>query len=98
MRLHCFRGGHAGGHQVLLHGLNGRVMVRAAITVIVNGLAALAAGTAAFAAAGPSGADAEWSMPSKDYAATRYSPLASITTDNARGLHPVWTFSTGVLG
>jgi PQQ-dependent dehydrogenase (methanol/ethanol family) len=37
-------------------------------------------------------------MPSKDYAATRYSPLASISTQNARGLRPVWTFSTGVLG
>jgi lanthanide-dependent methanol dehydrogenase len=72
--------------------------VRAAVVAILSGLAALAAGTAAFAAAPPSGADADWSMPSKDYAATRYSPLASITAQNARGLHPVWTFSTGVLG
>ena len=37
-------------------------------------------------------------MPSKDYAATRYSSLAEITAQNARSLHPVWTFSTGVLG
>ena len=73
-------------------------MVRAAVTAFVNGLAALAAGTATFAVAAPSGVDAEWRMPSRDYAATRYSPLASITTQNARGLHPVWTFSTGVLG
>jgi lanthanide-dependent methanol dehydrogenase len=73
-------------------------MVRAALTAILTGLAALAAGTAARAAAAPSGTDAEWTMPSKDYAATRYSPLASITAQNARGLHPVWTFSTGVLG
>ncbi len=37
-------------------------------------------------------------MPTKDYAATRYSALADITAQNAKGLHPVWTFSTGVLG
>jgi lanthanide-dependent methanol dehydrogenase len=73
-------------------------MVRAPLTAMLHGLAALAAGTTAFAAAAPSGTDAEWTMPSKDYAATRYSALASITAQNARGLHPVWTFSTGVLG
>jgi PQQ-dependent dehydrogenase (methanol/ethanol family) len=37
-------------------------------------------------------------MPAKDYAATRYSGLAAINSGNASGLHPVWTFSTGVLG
>ena len=37
-------------------------------------------------------------MPSKDYAATRYSALEQITVGNAHSLHPVWTFSTGVLG
>jgi len=37
-------------------------------------------------------------MPSKDYAATRYSALAQINAANARRLRPVWTFSTGVLG
>ena len=42
--------------------------------------------------------DGQWTMPSKDYAATRYSSLAEITAQNARSLHPVWTFSTGVLG
>ena len=42
--------------------------------------------------------DGQWTMPSKDYAATRYSALSQITRSNARGLHPVWTFSTGVLG
>jgi len=42
--------------------------------------------------------DGQWTMPSRDYAATRYSPLAEITAQNARALHPVWTFSTGVLG
>ena len=42
--------------------------------------------------------DGEWRMPSKDYAATRYSSLSHINAQNARSLHPVWTFSTGVLG
>src|SRR5678816_888021 len=41
--------------------------------------------------------DGEWTMPAKDYAATRYSRLARITRDNATRLRPVWTFSTGVL-
>src|SRR5262245_59825282 len=42
--------------------------------------------------------DGQWAMPSKDYSATRYSTLTQITRSNAQGLHPVWTFSTGVLG
>ncbi len=37
-------------------------------------------------------------MPSKDYAATRYSGLAQITPATVKSLHPVWTFSTGTLG
>lgn len=59
---------------------------------------------ASLAAAPPTGArssaqdDGQWSMPAKDYAATRYSALTQITRTNARSLHPVWTFSTGVLG
>ena len=36
-------------------------------------------------------------MPAKNYAATRYSGLAQISARNARSLHPLWTFSTGVL-
>jgi hypothetical protein len=41
--------------------------------------------------------DGQWTMPGKDYAATRYSGLDQINAGNAKGLHPVWTFSTGVL-
>jgi PQQ-dependent dehydrogenase (methanol/ethanol family) len=41
--------------------------------------------------------DGQWTMPGKDYAATRYSALAQITPANAARLEPVWTFSTGVL-
>ena len=42
--------------------------------------------------------DGEWTMPGKDYGSTRFSPLAQINSQNAARLHPVWTFSTGVLG
>ena len=46
---------------------------------------------------GAAAQDGQWSMPSRDYAATRYSPLGEINSQNAKALHPVWTFSTGVL-
>jgi len=42
--------------------------------------------------------DGDWSMPGKDYGFTRFSPLSQINSRNAPGLHPVWSFSTGVLG
>jgi PQQ-dependent dehydrogenase (methanol/ethanol family) len=42
--------------------------------------------------------DGEWTMPAKNYAGTRYSDLAQITTANVARLKPVWSFSTGVLG
>ena len=61
--------------------------------VAVNGDSVRAVGAQA-----PAGEDGQWTMPSKDYAATRYSGLAGITPQNASSLHPVWTFSTGVLG
>ncbi len=48
--------------------------------------------------AGAAEVDGDWSMPAKDYAATRYSALTQINAHNAKGLHPVWSFSTGVLG
>ena len=41
--------------------------------------------------------DGQWTMPAKNYASTRYSGLQEITAENAQGLRPVWTFSTGVL-
>ena len=43
------------------------------------------------------GEDGQWTMPGRDYASTRFSPLAQINSGNATTLHPVWTFSTGVL-
>src|SRR4051812_28816066 len=48
-------------------------------------------------AAAQASADGEWTMPGRDYASTRFSKLAEITPANAKGLRPVWTFSTGVL-
>ena len=39
----------------------------------------------------------EWTMPARDYAATRYSPLSQLTPGNVARLRPVWNFSTGVL-
>ncbi|HEY8053624.1 MAG TPA: PQQ-dependent dehydrogenase, methanol/ethanol family [Steroidobacteraceae bacterium] len=47
--------------------------------------------------AAPTSDDGQWQMPARDYAASRYSGLADINSRNATGLHPVWTFSTGVL-
>ncbi|HJS85100.1 MAG TPA: methanol/ethanol family PQQ-dependent dehydrogenase [Acetobacteraceae bacterium] len=40
---------------------------------------------------------ADWVMPTGDYANHRYSALNQINTQNVKNLHPVWTFSTGVL-
>ncbi len=73
-------------------------MVRASLTAILKGVAMLGAASGAVGASAAANTDGAWTMPSRDYAATRYSPLGSITAQNARGLHPVWTFSTGVLG
>ncbi|HVT39783.1 MAG TPA: PQQ-dependent dehydrogenase, methanol/ethanol family [Gemmatimonadaceae bacterium] len=39
----------------------------------------------------------EWTMPGKDFAATRYSSLAQISAANVQRLRMVWNFSTGVL-
>jgi PQQ-dependent dehydrogenase (methanol/ethanol family) len=50
-----------------------------------------------YAAAAAAAEDGQWTMPAKDYASTRYSGLTDINAANASRLHPVWTFSTGVL-
>ncbi len=41
--------------------------------------------------------DGRWTMPARDYGATRYSRLAELTPENVARLKPVWNFSTGVL-
>src|SRR5205814_966956 len=45
----------------------------------------------------PPGAEGEWTMPARDYASSRYSTLAQITSTSAKNLKAAWTFSTGVL-
>jgi PQQ-dependent dehydrogenase (methanol/ethanol family) len=68
-------------------------MPRAARVALLLCLGWLAGHAAAVRAA-----EGEWPMPAGDYAASRYSTLSQINAGNAAGLHPVWTFSTGVLG
>jgi PQQ-dependent dehydrogenase (methanol/ethanol family) len=41
--------------------------------------------------------DAQWAMPTKDYANTRFSKLSQINDKNAENLQVAWTFSTGAL-
>src|SRR2546429_9630513 len=75
-------------------------MSRAALIAMLGCLGAGADNADSVRATGaeaPAGEDGQWSMPSKDYAATRYSGLTGITRQNAGSLHPEWTFSTGVL-
>lgn len=62
------------------------------LTVLANFIAPGAQGVSRAAA------DGQWTMPAKDYAASRYSALADISAQNAKSLHPLWSFSTGVLG
>ncbi|HEV7714635.1 MAG TPA: PQQ-binding-like beta-propeller repeat protein, partial [Steroidobacteraceae bacterium] len=40
--------------------------------------------------------DGQWTMPSKNYASTRFSSLAELTTQNVQKLVPVFTFSLAV--
>src|SRR5206468_3720646 len=40
--------------------------------------------------------DGQWVMPAKNYAATRFTDLAEITSDNVSALQVAFTFSTGV--
>jgi len=67
---------------------------RVALFAVLVCLATLGGGGRAVHAAGE---DGEWRMPANDYAGTRYSSLSEITPRNAPALHPVWSFSTGVL-
>src|SRR3954451_3103353 len=54
-------------------------------------------GTAAApAASSPDSGDAQWTIPAKNYASTRFSGLNEITAANVGRLSLAWTFSTGV--
>lgn len=72
-----------------------RTLPALAMLAAVVGAASLGAAAAPHEATVSNG---EWSMPGADYSSTRYSGLTQITAQNAPRLHPVWTFSTGVLG
>jgi PQQ-dependent dehydrogenase (methanol/ethanol family) len=58
-------------------------------------LSLLAFGSMATAAAPATNGD--WPLPARDYASTRYAPLADITPSNVASLKLAFTFSTGVL-
>src|SRR3954453_20147318 len=45
----------------------------------------------------PEADDSQWTMPAKDYASTRYSPLAQISIDNVSQLKPVFSLATGLV-
>jgi lanthanide-dependent methanol dehydrogenase len=68
------------------------------IAILSFGVAASADSGSSAGREAPSGTDDQWTMPAKDYAATRFSGLADINARTAIRLHPLWTFSTGVLG
>jgi len=59
---------------------------------LLSGSAVLAAPPAADA----SDADAQWTMPARDYASTRYSPLGEIHRGNVKHLKVEFTFDTGI--
>jgi PQQ-dependent dehydrogenase (methanol/ethanol family) len=54
------------------------------------------AGRTAPSAANAPEDDGQWTMPAKNYAATRYSSLTELTADNVKGLQPLLTFSLAV--
>lgn len=53
-------------------------------------------GSAAAAGLAPDSDDAQWTIPAKNYASTRYSRLSQITAANVARLKLAWTFSTGM--
>src|ERR1700712_2091113 len=60
-----------------------------------NARAAIAAGKAIAPAAASPEDDGQWTMPSKDYANTRFSGLTQITKANVGNLQLALTFSSG---
>ena len=73
-----------------------KMMTKAALaTSLLIGLGASASANEALATMAKNAAD--WTMPTGDYANTRYSTLDKINKGNVKDLVPSWTFSTGVL-
>src|SRR5581483_4887217 len=79
--------------------MGGTTMRKLLLATGLGMMAALAAGSAAAndELNRMSQNPAEWTMPTGDYANTRYSALKQINTSNVGKLQVAWTFSTGVL-
>jgi PQQ-dependent dehydrogenase (methanol/ethanol family) len=69
----------------------------AALSLVLGTSVREARAQSAPAAPARSGDNGQWTMPGKDFAATRYSGLTELTTANIARLKPVWNFSTGVI-
>jgi alcohol dehydrogenase (cytochrome c) len=54
--------------------------------------------TGATADLAPGDPPGEWRRPARDFANTRYSPLAEITRDNVASMRVAWTFADGTRG
>jgi lanthanide-dependent methanol dehydrogenase len=80
----------SGGHESRSAPPAARVSTSAAAPGGARGTAARAASLA------PDSGSAQWTIPAKNYASTRYSSLGQITAANVSRLGLAWTFSTGV--
>ena len=69
----------------------------AALSLVLGTSVREARAQSALAAPARSGDNGQWTMPGKDFAATRYSGLTELTAANVARLKPVWSFSTGVI-
>ncbi len=67
---------------------------RRAAVILLTGALAFFTSPASSQRAGDG--DGQWVRPAGDYASTRFSPLAQITTENVKDLKVAWTFDTGV--
>jgi PQQ-dependent dehydrogenase (methanol/ethanol family) len=81
---------------------NSHLMLRViglAALCFVSAVPGIDAARAGPGAASPAGAEraGDWPMAARDYASTRFSPLADISPANVATLKPAFTFSTGVL-
>ena len=75
-----------------------RAAIRSGLAVCATvGFVLWAAGSAAGQTASGPDRPGEWQEPGKNYAATRYSPLDQIHTQNVKNLELAWAFSTGTL-
>jgi lanthanide-dependent methanol dehydrogenase len=71
------------------------VVLRILLIVVGSALLLSAADKATVPDAASPSEDGQWSMPSKDYANTRYSGLTEITTQNVKDLKVAFTAATG---